>query len=142
MALAAAQVIDVIAAFLVPVSLTGGRVITDRLTPIAEDQMPAWRVIAGDEPFRPATLDGVEEHQLTVDLRGICRAASGLDDLMNNLAAAALTAVHAAPIDKVQLDTEGIGRGMATEGESAVGVVTVRLRATFFVLKTAPETLF
>ena len=141
MALAAAQVIDAIAAKLVPVSITGGRVITDRVTPIAEDQMPAWRVIAGDEPFQPSTLDGIEQHQLTVDLRGICRAVAGLDDLMNALAAAALTAVHATPITSVLLDTDGIARGMASEGESAVGVVTVRLRATFFTLKSAPETL-
>lgn len=141
MTLAAAQVIDALAGFLVPVSLTGGRVITDRMTPIADDQLPAWRVIAGDETVEPQTLDGVERHTLEVDLRGIARAAVGLDDALSALAAAGLTAVHGGSIAKVNISTIGIGRGMATENESAVGVITVRLQAIFFVIETAPEVI-
>jgi hypothetical protein len=49
MALAAAQVVDAVAARLVPVVLSGGRVYTSRLWPLTEAEIPAWRVTAEDE---------------------------------------------------------------------------------------------
>lgn len=141
MALAAAQVIDAIAARLVPVSLSGGRVFTSRTWPLTEAELPAWRVLAQDESAeRQYVGQTVNDHTLTIDCVGIVRAVSNLDDAMHNLAAAGMTALFAAPAP-YDLQLRQIGRDTSTEGEAAVGVITVSLTARFAVDQAAPETL-
>ena len=140
MALAPAQVVDAIAARLAPLPLTGGRVATSRAHPWAEAELPAWRVTAEGEDVNNAMLAGTNEHTLDVAVRGSARAVADLDDVLHALASQALAALFAAPAP-YQLQLTGIRRQMATEGEASVGVITVLVRATFYVNPAAPETI-
>lgn len=92
MTLAAAQVIDAVAAKLVPMVATGGRVYTSRMWPITQAELPAWRVFASDETVQDMLLDGsLREHRLSVTVEGYVRATADLDDALHSLAAAGLT---------------------------------------------------
>lgn len=138
MALAAAQVIDAIAARMTPLAPAGG-VHTSRAWPL--QLLPAWRVTAEDESVNEAMVSGTNEHALTVAVSGVARASADLDDVLHAMAAAALTALFAPPAP-YQLQLTRITRRLAAEGEASVGVITLLVRATFWVEPAAPETIF
>jgi len=141
MALAAAQVIDAIAARISGATSAGTRVYTSRAWPLGEDSLPAWRVVAGSEVVALVGLgDLLHEHHLDIEARAFVRAVADLDDAMHALALAALPAIFAAPVP-YGLEHTGIEREMAAEGEAAVGVITLNLRAHFFTRPTAPQTI-
>lgn len=141
MALAAAQVIDAIAARLAPMAATGGRVYTSRAWPLAEAGLPAWRVTAEDEAVANAGVaEPFNEHTLSVAARCFARAAADLDDALHALAASGLALLFAGTVP-YGLQLEGIQRQLATEGEASVGVITLRLRATYWVNPATPETI-
>lgn len=141
MALAAAQVIDALAARIDALGAYTGRVFTSRAWPLAEAGLPAWRVTAADEEIDGVTLgDGIHDHTLQIEARGYCRAVADLDDAMHAMAVAALPAIFAAPLPYA-LTHRGIERDTATEGETAVGVITLRMQARYFTRPTAPETI-
>lgn len=138
MALAAAQVIDALAARLVPLPATAGRVYTSRAWPL--DVLPAWRVTAEDEQIQQATLEPWNRHELFINASGFARAVADLDDALHALAASALALLFAAPVP-YSLQLVGISRQLSTDGEAAVGLVALRMRCTFFVDPAAPETI-
>jgi len=135
MPLAAAQVVDAIATRLRALWPTS--VFTSRRWPLTEADLPAWRVTAEDEPVQPAALEGVNQHALLVECAGSVRDTADLDDALHVLAGQAMPLIFAAPIP-FGLQLERIDRAMATEGEAAVGVITLSVRATFFVAAADP----
>lgn len=137
MALASAQVVDALAARVATLAPAGG-VHTSRNWPL--DTLPAWRVFAADEAVADAMMSGVNEHTLEVEVQGTAHAVADLDDALHTMAAAALTALFAPPAPH-QLQLAGIQRRLATEGEASVGRITLRVRATFYVDPSAPETI-
>lgn len=140
MTLAAATVVDTLAGLLVPMAATGGRVYTSRTWPIDEASLPAWRVTAGSEDVTPESMDGVNTHSLVVSARAYARASADLDDTLHALAASGLALLFAGtPPHDLRLDS--INRQIATEGEAAVGVITLNTRATYYVAPSAPETI-
>ena len=147
--LAAGQIVHALATRISGLS-SGAAVFTARAWPIADDQLPAWRVIAVDEDIEPQTVhaDPFQMHALQVELRGHVKATAALDDSMHALSAEALTAVFdttppvdalAAIAEKLQITLRRIERAMATEGEAAIGLVVITLRATFRTRASAPE---
>lgn len=140
MALAAAQVIDQVALRFGP-TVAAGQVFTDRAHPLDENQLPSWKIFGSQEAIEPATFDGVEAHDLEVLALGYVKASSGLDDVMNALAAAALTQLYATPFANFTLRTIGINRQMAELNGADVGLVTLRLQALFNTYASAPEVL-
>lgn len=141
MALAAAQVIDAIAARISGATSAGTNVFTSRAWPLAEGDLPACRVVAGAEEITPEGLgDRLGQHLLDVHASFYARAVADLDDALHALAVAALPAIFAAPVP-YGLTLQGIDREMAKEGEAAVGVITLRLQALFFTVPSAPETI-
>ena len=140
MALAAAQVIDALAARLVPLAATGGRVYTSRLWPLAEADLPAWRITAADEVVERSTVDGIDAHRLDVDVQGYVRATADVDDAMHGLAVGALPLLFATPVPH-GLQVLGIGRDITTEGEASTGRITLRLQALFYTQPALPETI-
>lgn len=138
MALAAAQVIDALAARLSPLAATGGRVYTSRAWPL--DTLPAWRVTAEAEDISPPAVGNEHQHDLAINATAYARAVSDLDDTLHALAAGGLPLLFADPLP-YGLRLAGIDRQMAQEGEAAVGAITLRLRALFFTDPAAPETL-
>lgn len=142
MALAAAQVVDTLAALLVPVALSAGRVYTSRLWALTEADLPAWRVTAEQEDVTPTSIHAnVEQHTLQVEAKGYTRATQDLDDALHALAAAGLTALFASATPPHFLALQGIDRDLSSEGQDAVGVITLRLQTQFFVQPSAPETI-
>lgn len=150
--LAAAQVLNAIAARLTGLPLAGVRVYTSRAWPLASKDLPAWKVVAPDEDIEPMTVHRPtpQKHLLQVELLGHTRAVDDLDDRLHALASEALTAVFNEPgtpdalsafDGKVQLSARRIERAMAGEGEAALGLVTITLRAEFNTLSNAPDTI-
>lgn len=140
MALAAVQVIDALAARLVPLAATGGRVYTSRLWPLDEASLPAWRITAADEVAERSSIDGINMHRLEVDATAYVRATTDADDAMHALAAGALPLLFAAPVP-YDLQLLGIGREIAAEGEATTGRITLRLQALFYVQPALPESI-
>lgn len=140
MALAAAQVIDALAARLVPLTATAGRVYASRAWPLDEASLPAWRVTAADEQLERVDLDGLHRHTLEVEATAITRVSADLDDALHALAAGGLALLFASPVP-YDLSGLSIGRNVTTEGEAAVGSITLRLSAVFFTNPATPETI-
>ena len=140
MSTAAATVVNAVAARLLPVALTGGRVKTSRTWPWAEAELPAWRVYAQEEPVDTAELGGINVHRLLIQCDASARATADLDDALEALSAAGQAAIFAAPVP-YSIQLEGIDRAMSTEGEASVGVLSLSLRATYYVHPAAPNTI-
>lgn len=140
MALAAAQVVDALAARLVPQAGLGGRVKTSRTWPWSEADLPACRVFVAQEDVEPIQMDGVNQHVLEVRAQYTTRAVADLDDAMHALAAAGLPLLFAEVVPYA-LQLTAIERDLATEGEAAIGTISLVLRATFCAAPSAPETI-
>lgn len=142
MALAAAQVVDALAARLAPQALGSGGVKTSRTWPWAESELPACRVFAADEFISPATVDGqLQQHELQVSAQYSARATADLDDALHALAAAGLALLFAGSLP-YGLQLTGINRSLGTEGEAAIGQITLQLQCQFFTYPATPETIF
>lgn len=140
MSLAAAQVVDAVAARINALPAYAGRVHTSRLWPLAESDLPAWRITAADEEVVDAIITGTNQHSLVIEARGYAHASADLDDALHALASAASAAVFAPPVPHgVQL--ERIERDTTTEGEAAMGVLTLSLRATYHVAPDQPDVI-
>lgn len=137
MALAAAQIVDALAARLTPMAATGGRVYTSRAWPISEAELPAWRVTAETEEVQAATVDGVNQHLLTVRARLHAAAVADLDDVLHTLGGDGCALLFAPPVPYA-LQLVGIEREALAEGESALGALTLELQALYFVHPAAP----
>lgn len=142
MALAAAQVVDALAARVAAQAGLGtGGVKTSRAWPWSEAELPACRVFAGDEEVSSAALGGdINQHLLALEVQYTVRAVADLDDAMHALAAAG-QALLFAPTVPYGLQLTGIQREMASEGEASVGRITLLLQAIFHVAPSAPETI-
>ena len=138
MALAAAQVIDALAARLVSQTLGAGGVRTSRFWPWAEADLPAARVFAADEAVQLSTIgDSINQHTLAVDVQYSLRAVADADDAMHALAEAGLALLFAEPLPH-GLQLVGINRETTGEGEAAVARITLQLQCTYFVAPAAP----
>jgi hypothetical protein len=98
-------------------------------------------VTAEDEAIESDALNDSEQtHQLSIAAECSTRAVADLDDALHDLAAAGLTLIFA-PTPPYGLTLQGIARSLATEGEAAVGRITLNLNATFLTAPSAPETI-
>jgi hypothetical protein len=141
MALAAAQVVDALAARIAgQANLGTGGVRTSRTWPWTEADLPACRIYAADESAELAAQDGLHQHTLGVDVQYTVRATADLDDAMHARAASGLALLFA-PTVPYGLQLTGISRQLATEGEAAVGQITLHLNALFFANPATPETI-
>ena len=141
MALAAAQVVDVLAARIAAQATLGaGGVRTSRTWPWAEADLPACRIYAVDEQVELVTQDPINAHTMGVDVQYTVRATADLDDAMHVQASAGLALLFAGA-RPYGLQHTGISRDPATEGEAAVGRITLQLSTLFHVAPAAPETI-
>lgn len=141
MALASAQVVDQLVTRLQSVAATGGRVYPSRTWPLADPDLPAWRVYVQDEPAEQIGMDGdLHRHTPTITCRAYTAATADLDDALNALAAAGMSALFADPRPH-GLQLTAINRGMAAEGEARLGTVTLLVQVEFYANASAPETI-
>ena len=142
MALAAAQVVDAIAARLAPMVATAGRVYTSRAWPLAPADLPAWRVTADDESTTPDIVsDGTNRHELTVMATAYARATADLDDALHALAATGLALLFA-PAVPYGLQLQRISRRMGGDSEDAMGAITLQLGCIYWVNPATPEVIY
>lgn len=115
---------------------------TDHPHPFDASELPAWRVLYEQEQHEAATLAGTTvQHRLPLKLQGIARNTTDAMSAMNAMAATALPLVFAPPIP-YGLEPDGeITRELQGEGQAAVGVIEIPIRATYFTAITAPETI-
>jgi hypothetical protein len=138
MALAAAQVVDALAARLAPQALGAGGVRTSRLWPWAEAELPAVRLFAADEQVEISTIgEQINRHTLAVDAQYTLRAVADADDAMHALAEAGLALLFAPPLPH-GLQLVGINRDTTGDGEAANARITLQLQCTYFVAPAAP----
>lgn len=149
MTLAAAKVIDAVAALISSASGMAGHVFTSRTWPLAESQLPAWRVVAADEDVDTigANWPAQEQHDLTIAAQGYARATADLDDALHTLAENALGVLFAtvastrlSPLN-CAMSLRGIQRDLVTEGEASLGRITLLLRVRFLTFNNAPATI-
>lgn len=147
--LAAAQVINGIASLIETAPGMTGKVFTSRMWPLTENDLPAWRVLADSEEVTPAGIAFPmrEDHSLEVLCRGFVRAVSDVDDVMHALAKDALAVLFASksaarlsPLNCV-MSLARIDRDMESEGEAAMGRITLALRVRFVTFNNDPETI-
>lgn len=142
MTLAAAQVVDAVAARLVPLAATGGRVFTDRAWPLEQGDLPAWRVTAQTETVESAQVnDDTNLHQLDIVAEAVARATSAIDDTLHSLAAGGMALLFALPVPHY-LQLTSIEREFSGSGEAALGRILISMRATYYVRQSTPETIF
>lgn len=140
MTLAAKQVTEALAARLVPMAATGGRVFQTRTVRLADADLPCWRVIASGEEMQPYTLNGVNLHQLTVLASAYARDTADLDDVLAALAATGEALLFADP-NPYQLELVRHDRDVVSDGEASIGVFQITLSARFAVDPRQPEVL-
>lgn len=142
MALAAATVIDALAARLTGLPLAGTRVYTARPWPLAEGELPAWLVVADGETVSLAQIDdSTNEHALAAIAVGKVRAVSNVDDAMHALAAEGIAALFAPPVP-YGLQLDAIERQVTADGEAAIGEIALRLTARYWVNPATPESIY
>ena len=124
MALASAQVIDAVVTRLSGNTPASTRVYASRLWPLAEADLPAWRVSAGDE-----------------------KANADADDAMHAMAEQALTALYdTQPHATLGLSVQSnhparIERDVVSEGQANLGRITVELSIKYRTAANQPGTL-
>ena len=145
--LASAQAVNAVAALIASASV--GSAHTSRTWPLAESDLPAWRVVAEDEEVsaQGIAFPAKQQHDLEVCAHGYARATADLDDSLNSMAAAALTklfesraAAHLSPLN-CSMTLKRIERDMVNEGEAALGRISLTLLVRFFTANNAPETI-
>lgn len=140
MTLAAQQVTDALAERLMAQPATGGRVLRSRTTPVAEADLPCWRVVAGGEAVSSFSSGGINLHQLDVLAAVYARDTYDVDDVLARLLAGGQALLFGPPVP-FDLKLARVDRGVAGEGEASAGVYTLTLRATYAVHPAQPETL-
>jgi hypothetical protein len=145
--LASAQAINGVAALIESVAGMTGKVHTSRAWPLRPSDLPAWRVVAEDEEV---TAQGIgfpakQQHDLEVVAHGYARDTTDLDDTLHEMAAAALSklfesrsAVHLSPLN-CSVSLKRIERDLVTEGEAAMGRISLTLLVRFLTSNNAPE---
>lgn len=149
MTLASAQVIDAVVTRLSGNTPASTRVYPSRLWPLAEADLPAWRVSAGDEEIEPETVHypAILLHRLPVRCEGYVKANADADDAMHLMAEQALAALYGSQANtalglNVQSNHPArIERDVVSEGQANLGRITVELAIKYRTAANAPGTI-
>ena len=142
MTLAAATVAAAVGSRLTGLPTTGARVFNGRNVPLQESDLPCWRVHLGDDAIENQGMQWpvTELHTLQLQADGVLMDLDTLDADMSALAAEGLGALFAT-VPPYLLRCTAIERAPAQMGERAVGIVTLRLQASYFTRQNDPETI-
>ncbi len=152
MTLASAQVKSALATRITGLASTGSRVFKSRAWPLAEADLPAWKVVTQGEEITAMTVHDpvLQMHTLQIDLQGVAKAVDLLDDLLDTLALEACLVLFNPPAagdalteleDRIQFEITGIERAMQGDAEAVLGLVTLSVQVQFRTYRTDPETI-
>ena len=140
MQLAAAQVVEALAARVAPMPSLASPLQTTREDGVTPVDLPAAWLWGDDESAELASTEGIHQVQLDGVLRLIVADAEHLDDAMNTAAAEAMALLFAAPAP-YGLEWTGTRRVPATRGAVRCGEISINWRATYHVDPAAPDVL-
>ena len=134
------------AALLTGLATTGSRVHQSRLPYLTLDDavLPALLVVTEEETIEPHTIGDGLERNLTLQVSGLAKAASNLDDTLDTIAAEVETALGAARTlsgKATQSWLTQIRVGLDDSLEKPVGRVDLSYRVVYFTNAGAPGTL-
>lgn len=149
MSIVAQQVVAAIAARLSGNTSAGARVYTDRLWPLTDGLLPAWRVFDLSEEVETTTVHypPVQEHQMNVALQACAEAVTGIDAQLNTLRLQALQALfdtqgHSTLGLDVQMEQRGTGPMQPIEtADRQIAQRTVQLSVRYRTRANQPETI-
>lgn len=147
--IAAQQVVEAVKAVLTGATDAGTRVYSDRLWPLDEDKLPAWRVFVEDEEITAATIHWpqLRDHALTLVVQGSVQAVSGADAALQALRAQGCTALLAAAGPVVLglpvsiLEERSATLSMSEGHDRQLAQIDMRMRICFQTYANAPESL-
>lgn len=149
MALASAQIVDAVVTRLAGNTPAATRVYASRLWPLAEADLPAWRVSADAEEIDAETVHypALLLHRLTVRCEGYVKANTDADDSMHAMAEQALTALydtqpHATLGLAIQSNHPArLERDVVSEGQANLGRITLDLAIQYRTAANQPGTI-
>lgn len=142
------QLRDEVVSLLTGLTSTGSRVFADRLQsrPLAIDELPALMVSTGAEAIGVGTIhvNGLVNRELDLDVAAVIRAASGLDDALDQISAEVETVLGGqslagggAEIALYAIDAP-VFEG---SGETPVAQQVMRFRVSYSTAANAPQTI-
>lgn len=149
MTLPAQQIIEAIKTRLVGNTDADDRVYSDRLWPLDDGKLPAWRVFDLSEDVKVETVHWpvVQEHTMTVAIEACAKAVAGIDTTLNTLRLQAYqclfdTQGHATLSLDVDMDLRGTGPMQPIEGaDRQIASRTVQLGVRYRTHAHQPETI-
>lgn len=135
------QVRTALATALTGLTTTGSRVYLNRVYALRPADLPALRVFLAREEVQPGLASGFYRRELLVQIEAVAKAASGLDDTLDQIGKEVETAlVSGLTVGAVAVPLEYLG--MTTELDDLdqpVGVRTLNYRAVLHA--ATPDTL-
>jgi hypothetical protein len=149
MSLPEQQIVEAISARLSGNTGAGTRVYSDRLWPLTEEKLPAWRIFALEEQVKVETIHWpvLQEHELMVGLQACAQAVSGIDATLNTLRLQALqclfdTQGHSTLSLDVQMELRGTGPMQPIEtADRQIAQRTVQLSVRYRTHANQPEVI-
>lgn len=120
---------------------TGANVFQSRMR--AQDTLPCLLVTTNDESVDRIDMGTVEQRDIAVEITGVAKQASGVDDTLDDIAAEIETAIGAANTlgGRVQgLHLASIRPEFDDELDQPVGLVRLTYRCTYFTNAGVPGT--
>lgn len=133
---------NTVASALTGLTTTGSHVFKSRMHPQAEANLPCLLVITNDEPEimegdgSPQTL----ERHLDVQVKGIVKASSNLDETLDKIALEVETAMSVLALTGAikALSFQSINVGMDDSLDKPVGVIALNYRITYYTVAGVP----
>jgi len=124
---------------------TGSRVFANRLYVLQDANLPGLRIYCDEERAEPLTVHSpqMQARELTVSVEAVAKAASGLDDTLDQIAKEVEVAL-AAGITVAGETLEVIYAGMSYDDEALdkpVGAKRMRFSIPFQAMSNAPDVL-
>lgn len=135
------QLREAAATLVTNLSTTGTRVFQSRMRPQEDAKLPCLLVTTNDESIVPGSIGNRQERELQLVITGVAKAASNVDDTLDQIAVEVETAMATDP------DLGNLAAGMELTGikvefdhetDKPVGVIALTYRLTYFTAAGSP----
>jgi hypothetical protein len=138
------QIREAAAALVTGLATTSARVYQNRLHPLADANLPCLLVNADSEEIEVLTMHSTPdlERVLELQVRGVAKAASNLDDTLDTIAKEVETVLGAAGVMPTlikSIELRGIRVELDDGKEIPVGVIALTYRINYITASNAPD---
>lgn len=139
------QIRDAVETKCTSLTTTGSRVYANRLQPMAEANLPGLRIYTDEESVAIATIHApsMQERTLTIVVEGCAKAASGLDDTLDQIAKEVETALAGGiTVGSATLYPDYTGMSYSDEQlDKPIGVKRMTFSLLYTAMSNAPDVL-